>query len=111
MLVVASTRSASSAPASRSTEGGGTGALDAHHIQGVAGPLDGFVVVVDDGYVVILTGEIGRQGCPYFAGPYNENVQKASAFPKAGNPAEMRRVFHLRSYHNITHGGKTQSGS
>ena len=67
--------------------GSGARALDAHHIQGVAGPVDGGVVLVDDGHVVVFPGEIGGQSGAHLARPDDKNVQSRSAFPKAGgNP-------------------------
>ena len=64
--------------------GGGTGAFDTHNVQGVVDCLDDLLVVVDDGDVVVLLGEEGSQGGAHFAGPHNDNVQSASAFPQAG---------------------------
>jgi hypothetical protein len=55
--------------------------------------VDGCVVVVENGDVVILLREIGSQGGAHLACPYDENFQNTSAFP---NPfAETNaRVLH-----------------
>ena len=60
--------------------GGSAGAFDAHDVQRVAGPVDGLVIVVNDGHVMVFAGEIVGQGRAYLAGAYDEYIHGMSAF-------------------------------